>query len=184
MAGFDTRTNLNNNRFEQYNTDILSLSGTNNFYGNVYIKLSGDFYLDDGNQKNGYVLYSDDDGKGYWGRLVSGNSSGGTYVFTGSVTENNGLVQLVNDNQSPNINQYYGTDGSGNGDDRSGDGSGAGCDGDYGSSDGSGDGDDGSGDGSGGGCDGGGDGIVVSNNGNGRDYRLLTEVLITMVETI
>jgi hypothetical protein len=61
----DTRPNLDNNKFEQFSGDTLSLSGTNEIYGSLSVKSGAILNIESG-ATTGYVLTSDSSGNALW----------------------------------------------------------------------------------------------------------------------
>ena len=66
MAGFDTKPNLSNDKFEQFSGETLTLSGRTEVHGILEIENGGVLRLDDGNQGVGKVMTSDVTGGTTW----------------------------------------------------------------------------------------------------------------------
>ena len=91
--GFDTKPNLNDNKFEQFSGETLSLSGCTGIYGDFTVQEEGVFILTSG-ASSGSVLTSDADGIASWSTLstpITGatngiTASGQDVILGGSLT--------------------------------------------------------------------------------------------------
>ena len=63
---FDTKLNLNSNKFQQENSEILSLSGTNRHFGSMVIESEGNLQIQKGNITPLNILTGDTNGYGGW----------------------------------------------------------------------------------------------------------------------
>ena len=82
---FDTKPNLNDNKFEQFAGETLSLSGCTDIYGEMEIRSGGSFLLADGTQGLNKIMTSNAAGKGTWTAIsniavITGSSNGLTTI--------------------------------------------------------------------------------------------------------
>jgi len=93
--GLDTKPNIDNEKFEQFTGDTISLSGTNEYYGSIIVKSGGTFQFVDGNEGVCKIIISDANGKASWG------------VINWSDTDWTPTLQEVTDSGDTTTNSIY-----------------------------------------------------------------------------
>ena len=82
---FDTKPNLNDQKFEQFSGETLSLSGCTDIYGDLVVRDEGVLILTSG-ASSGQILTSDDTGIASWGDPYTNPISGYTCNVNSAVS--------------------------------------------------------------------------------------------------